>query len=345
MLTLTEKAELHAALEARGIRTFTHILVRRSAWKYFFSHARYLGKFCKEHKIDMVLSHLQEGNIIGVLARPFLKSKLIAFRHHAESAFQAEFGKKFGIKRSKREVLLDRIINRFARQIVVPSSDVWKSMEKYEGCNMKKVQLIPYIYDFSAYPRPDETAVEALSKTLDCKLLLGMVSRMILSKQHLPVFRVIKKLIDEGLSVKMLVMDDGPLRPQLEKFIVDNNMAAHIILTGFRKDFINYMAAVDLLIHPSLTEASNNVVKEMGLLEKGVAVCRDVGDFNEYIKEGQNGYFLDRNDLENSVEKVIRDAYSAPDKLKTMGAELGKSVFDFFSDSPANRQRYLDLLN
>ena len=54
-------------------------------------------------------------------------------------------------------------------------------------------------------------------------------------------------------------------------------------MVGFREDFVNYMAAADLLIHPSLTEASNNVVKEMGLLQKGVAVCRHVGDFNDFI--------------------------------------------------------------
>lgn len=345
MLSLTDKGEIHRILECKGINTFCHPLVRKAGWKYFLSQAGYLKKFCKHHKIDLVLSHLQEANIISVLAKPFLKAKLINFRHHAESAFQAEFGEKFGMKRSRKEVMLDKIINRFANQIIVPSSDVWKSMEKYEGADMRKVKLIPYIYDFSKYQQPDMEAVSQLRRELNCHVVLIMVSRMIESKQHLPVFEVVNESIKEGLSIKMIVMDDGPLRPKLEKFVSDHQLESQIIFTGFRQDFINYMAAADLLIHPSLTEASNNVAKEMALLEKGVAVCKEVGDFNEYIVPGKNGFFLDRYNLKASIEEAIRNAYKNPEQLKMMGKVLRQDVVKLFSDSKENRQRYLDLLN
>lgn len=345
VLTLTEKAEFHAALDQKGIKTFSHVLARKQSWKYFLGQARFLRRFCKQHKIDIVLSHLQEGNIIAVMARPFLKAKLITFRHHAESAFHAEFGEKFGMKRNKKEVLLDKIINRLSPCIVVPSSDVWNSMEKYERCNMKKVLLIPYIYDFTAYGKPDNAAVSALREQYPCALMLIMVSRMVVSKQHQVVFNVIKKLAGQGLPVKMLVMDDGPLRESLEMYIKEHDLTNTIILTGFRRDFINYMAAADLLIHPSLTEASNNVVKEMGLLEKAVAVCKDVGDFNEYIRDNQNGYFLDRNNLEADIETVIKNACAHPEQLKLYGAALRNDVLQYFGDSASNRQRIINLLN
>jgi glycosyltransferase involved in cell wall biosynthesis len=172
-----------------------------------------------------------------------------------------------------------------------------------------------------------------------------MVSRMIAAKQHMTVFEIVKKLIDEGLSIKMIVMDDGPLRPELENYIENNNLGNHILMTGFREDFVNYMAAANLLIHPSLTEASNNVVKEMGLLQKAVAVCRNVGDFSDYISENRNGYFLERDNLLSTIESAIRDAYAHPEKISQFGAELKKDVLKHFSDSSENRQRFLDLLN
>lgn len=345
VLTLTEPGLLHEVLEKKGIKTYTHVLVRKGPWSYFFRHARFLVRFCRQHHIDMLWSHLQEGNIVAVLAQPLLKAKLITFRHHAESAFYAEFGKKMGMQRNKKEVLLDKIINRLSKKIVVPSSGVWYGMEKYENCRMSKVLLLPYIYDFSAYAKPDEEKVRALRDQYACHLLLIMVSRMIVSKQHLPVFEVVKKLVAEGLSIKMIVMDDGPLRPELEGFIKQNKLEDHIFMPGFREDFVNYMAAADLLVHPSVTEASNNVVKEMGLLQKGIAACRNVGDFNDYITEERNGYFLESNNLLQTVESVIRDAYNYPDKLKRFGGELRKDVFKHFGDSPGNRRRFLDLLN
>ena len=347
VLTLTGRGPLHESLEKNAIKTLTYPDKPKKGWKYFrfYKQSRYLIRFCRQNKIDVVWSHLQEANIISIMAQPFLKAKLVAFRHHAESAFYAEFGKKLGMKRSRGEVFLDKIINRFAKTIVVPSSGVWQGMEKYEKCKMTKVKLIPYIYDFSAYSQPDPPKVQALREKYSCRLLLIMVSRMVPSKQHSIVFEIVKKLVQERLSVKMIVMDDGPLRTGLEAFISENQLEDHIILTGFREDFVNYMAAADLLIHPSLTEASNNVAKEMGLMQKAIAVCRNVGDFNDYVRENQNGYFLERDDLLQTTEAVIRDAWADPDKLKSFGVELRKDVLKHFSDSNENRERFLDLLN
>lgn len=344
VLTLRERGPLLEALGKSGIKTYIHFLERKRALKYFVSHARYLIRFSKQHRIDIVWSHLQEGNIIAVLAQPFMKAKLITFRHHAESAFYAEFGNKFGMKRNRREAFLDKIINRFARTIVVPSSGVWYGMEKYEKCKMTKVKLIPYIYDFTTYQQPDPAKVKTLRNHYACHLLLIMVSRMIVSKQHMPVFEVVRKLADEGLSVKIIVMDEGSLRSQLEEFIKINKLNDHIFLTGFQEDFVNYMAAADLLMHPSVTEASSNVVKEMGLLKKGVAVCEHVGDFDDYIKDMENGYILQPSSLNASIERVIRDAYSRKEALDTMGEKLNQAVFQRFSDSQENRSRFLKLI-
>ncbi len=345
VLTLTERGPFHEALELKGIKTYTHFLERKRSTRYFVTQARYLIRFSKKNEIDVIWAHLQEANFIALLAQPFLTAKVITFRHHAESAFYAEFGEQMGMKRNRREAFLDKVINRLAKTIVVPSSGVWYGMEKYENCRMDKVILLPYIYDFSAYSKPDEEKVRRLRDQYSCKLLLIMVSRLIPSKQHKPVFEIVKKLVNEGLSIKMIVMDEGDLRSDLEAFIARNKLQDHISMVGFKEDFVNYMAASDMLLHPSVTEASNNVVKEMGLLEKGVAVCRNVGDFSDYIVQDRNGYFLENESLHRSIESAIRDAYNDPAKLKSLGRELKKDVLKHFSDSMENRQRVLQLLN
>jgi len=344
VLTLTEKDSFHQQMEKMGFATFTTVMDRKPSWKYFLNKARYLIRFCKEHKIDYVWSHLQEANIIAVMSQQFMRAKVVTFRHHAESAFYAEYGQQFGMQRNKNEARFDKIINRLAKKIVVPSSGVWYGMEKYEGCDMRKVKLLPYIYDFTTYQQPDPEKVKLLKDDNPCQLRLIMVSRMVPTKQHMPVFQLVKKLVAEGLSIKMIVMDDGPLKPELETFIRENKLAAVIDMVGFRSDFINFMAAADLLIHPSLTEASNNVVKELALLEKGVAVCKDVGDFNDYIRDGQNGFMIDRGNLVSSLEGIIRTAYAGKERLEEMGKELKKDVLDMFSNAEKNRKRFIDLI-
>ena len=142
-------------------------------------------------------SHLQEANIIATLAQRFMNAKVVTFRHHAESAFYAEYGQQFGMQRNKNEVRFDKIINRLSKTIVVPSSGVWYAMEKYEGCDMRKVKLLPYIYDFTTYQQPDPEKVKLLKDNNPCQLRLSMVSRMVPTKQHMPVFQLVKKLVAE----------------------------------------------------------------------------------------------------------------------------------------------------
>lgn len=344
VLTLTEKDAFHTQMEKLGIAADSTVLKRKPSWKYFLNQARFLIRYCRTHKIDYVWSHLQEASTIALLAQRFMKARVVVFRHHAESAFYAEYGELFGMQRNKNEIRIDQLINRIARLIVVPSSGVWEGMKQYEKCNMTKVKLIPYIYDFSTYDQPDAEKVAALRRENEAKLLLIMVSRFVASKQHRPVFEVIAELVKEGLDIKMIVMDDGPLKADIETFTKEQQLEDRISFVGYRKDFINFMAAADLLMHPSLTEASNNVTKEMGLLGKPCAVCKDVGDFNDYFRDGENGFLMRRDHLKEEIRRVILAAYNEHGNLGKMGTQLRTDVLEKFGDTPANRQRYIDLI-
>ena len=55
---------------------------------------------------------------------------------------------------------------------------------------------------------------------------------------------------------------------------------------------LNYMAASDLLLNPSLSEASKSSVKEMGFAGKAAVVCSGIGDFDDYITHKENGFLI-----------------------------------------------------
>jgi glycosyltransferase involved in cell wall biosynthesis len=228
---------------------------------------------------------------------------------------------------------MDKIINRFAKKIVVPSSGVYKGMEKYENVSMSKVLIIPYIYDFSKYQSPDQTAVEEIKKNYPCRLRLIMVSRMVRLKRHHVVFPVIKDLVSEGYDIKLLVLDQGPEKENLKNYIREHKLDSAIVMLGYRKDFVNYMAACDLLIQPSLSDASNSVAKEMALFEKPVAVSQGVGDYDDYVKHGENGYLIPVTGSAAHIRNLIIDAYNHPDQLIIMGRLLKKEVISRFDSS------------
>lgn len=329
VLTTCEKGDFHFELEAKGIRTFSSCISTGFFPLYYFRQFLFLINFCRKHKPEVIFSHLQHTNIIAVIAQYFISSKVIVFRHHFK--FHHLSNDKF-IEPNPNEKIFDIIINRLAQTIVVPSSGVYNGMKQYESVNMEKVTIIPYIYDFSKYHSPDAAAVNEIKQKFPCRLRLLMCSRLIDFKRHHIVFPVIKKLVqEENLDIKLLVLDEGPENENLEKYISLNGMQNHIFMLGFKTDFINFMAASDLLIHPSLTEASNSTVKEMGNIGKTVAVCKGVGDFNDYIEDGKNGFLMSPNYTETEVYNVIKSSYEQPENLANLGKNLRADVIKRFN--------------
>lgn len=331
VLTTCKKGDLHKILEENNIPTFTYELKKNISIIYYLKHIFYLINFCKKNKIEIIHSHLQQVNIIAVIAQYFIEAKVIIFRHH----FQYIKNSSYKLPRNKNELLFDKIINRLAKTIVVPSTGVKNGMIEEEKVNPDKIKIIPYVYDFDKYPKPDTTEVDKIKKKYPAKLRLIMVSRLIKLKQHHIVFPVIKDLINEGLDINLLVLDEGPEEENLKNWIAQNNMHNKIFMLGYRKDFINYMDACDVLIQPSLTDASNSAAKEMGLLEKIVIVTENVGDYSDYIKHSRNGFLVTKINPQLKIYELIKEIYFNYEKYKDLGKNLRQTVIEKFSNKNA----------
>ena len=333
LLTTAPEGDLHQLVREKGIKAYAQKLEKRNAFIYYLKQIIYLVKFCKSKQIDIVFAHLMHTSFIAVLAQFFMKTKVVAFRHHFK--FSRGFP-ELGLKVNRGERTVDSIVNRLATNIVVPSSGVYNGMLKFENIKKEKLRIIPYIYNFDAYGKPNLDNVNNIKKKYGAKLRLLMCARLIPFKRHSLIFPIIKELVQqEYLDIKMLVLDKGPEAEKLQQYIVDNQLEDTIFMLGFRRDFLDYMAACELLIHPSLTEASNNVVKEFGLLKKPVLVCEGVGDFDDYIEEGVNSYLMEIVKPENKIKEVITNIYNNPLLIDELGEKLKKKVIVEFAESKA----------
>lgn len=342
LLTTCSKGVFHERIENLGIKTFTNALSNKSGIIYYLKQIIFLVLFCQKHKIDVVCSHLQHANFISVFAQLFLKTKFIIFRHH----FQFNMiSNDSVVKVNRNERLFDKIINRLAKTIVVPSHGVYNGVIQFESIKKSKLFILPYIYNFDNYSKPNLLHVMKIEETYPCQMRLLMCSRLIELKRHYLVFPIIRKLVNEGFDIKLIVLDDGPEKENLLSYIKNNQLESVIFLLGFKTDFIDYMAACDLMIHPSLSDASNSAVKEMGLLSKTVAVCSQVGDFDEYIINEVNGFLMSPINTEVEIESIIRKAYFSNNLLMKFGENLKEKVFLKFNRSKVIVDAYLKLFD
>jgi len=342
LLTTCEAGPLHEYLKREGVEAYAHPVPRRPASLYYLRQGAHLIRFCRRHRVTVVLSHLQHTNIIAVFARFVLKARVLPFRHHFTFVFA---GDDMSFEGSRTELMFDRIINRLSPVLIVPSQGVADGMERAEGVDPRRLKVVPYIYDFDGYERPQPEAVEAIRAQFPAQLTLLMVSRLVPLKRVDLAFEAVRDLLADGLDLRLLVLGDGPERESLEAYVDRHDLGERIVMLGHRTDIVNYMAAADLLVHPSLTEASCNAVKEMALLGKTAIVCEGVGDFSEYIEDGRNGFMIPRTARPEDLAEVIRTAYNSRERLETLGAALRVEVLERFAVSDRRVADYLELLS
>ena len=342
LLTTCEVGPLHRYLMTRGISAYAHPVMTRSAPGYYLRQALYLARFCRQRQVTTVFAHLQHANVIAVCAQYLMSARVVAFRHHFNFVFP---GDNIFLTGNRRERILDRFINRLARTIVVPSSGVFNGMRPIERVDISRVIVLPYIYDFEQYPTPNRDVVRSLRSQYPARLTMLMCGRLIPFKRQSVVFPVISTLIREGLDIRLFVLGDGPERAALEEYVHRHSLTDRIIMLGFRDNAIDYMAASDLLVHPSLTEASNNTVKEMGLLGKPAIICRGVGDFDDYLQDGRNAFFVPRATDGSEIEAILRTVYEKPEQLSEMGRLLPNAVVNRFTVTDEAVDQYIALID
>jgi glycosyltransferase involved in cell wall biosynthesis len=336
-LTSCGEGVLHNRLRERGIKCYASPRQFTNSISTYCFNFFYLIFFILKNNINFVFPHLHTPCLISSFAQYFVSAKFIFFRHNSSVWNNQDL---FETDINKNERIVDSIINRMANKIIVPSDGVKNYMMTHENVNASKIEILHYMYDFSMYKEPSLEMVEKIREQYTCNLLLIMVSRMVKHKRHIIVLEALNRLIKDGYDIKMLLLDEGPELIKLKDYVRDNKLEKHVFFIGFVQNFIDYMQASDVLVQPSMTDASNSVAKEMGLLSKAIMVSEGVGDYSEYIVHGENGILIPIFDSKGCIEKELKSIYNKEYDIISMGKKLRETILNTFSKTKLE-QEYL----
>ncbi|HWZ23210.1 MAG TPA: glycosyltransferase family 4 protein [Cytophagaceae bacterium] len=319
-LTTTEKGLLHDKVEKFGASTFSYT-PKINKLVLYLAHWWYIVQFCRKHKIDVVYSHLQYVNLIAVLAQYFIKAKVIPCRHHIDEVKQ--IGNKNGL-------IVDKIVNILAKRIVVLSNTAVDYMVSHENVKRSKLYMIPLGYNFELYESPNIDEIKKIRNQYPCDLLFITASRMVATKRHECCVQCVQYLVERGCNVKLLITDKGEKEAALKVLVKELGLENHIYFIGYRTDLPNYLAASDLILHSSISESSNQVIKEGALWSKTAIVVKGVGDFDEYIVHKENGFLVSRENTAIEMAEIVAEYYSQREIFFEMGERLKKIVVKRF---------------
>jgi glycosyltransferase involved in cell wall biosynthesis len=155
---------------------------------------------------------------------------------------------------------------------------------------------------------------------------VGMLSR------HDPVKGIdlaIEVLAELGEGFHLVVVGDGPQRPELEALVERLGVSDQVELLPFRADARDLLPNFDVYLLPSRLEAFPVTVQEA--MQAGVpVVATEVGSIREAVDHGETGFVVPVEDVGAMAEAIGRLA--ADEELRArMGrraAEVGRQRFD-----------------
>ena len=332
-LTQLDGSTVVEFLNQHGIHAFAKPTRSRFQFINLINQLFYFLIFCKKHKINIVFSHLEPANFIAAIGQYLIKAKVYLVRHHINEARLYGFDKSLSYK----------ITYKLAKKIIVVSEHAKRYMVKNEGIPERKIQHINLAYDFSLYNKVNKEISEKLRLSLDTEIILISICRFTKYKRPDTSILTLKRLIDSGYRAKLILLGKGELETSLQELLIKNNLKNQVIMPGHVLNVLDYLAAADFVLHPSLLDSSSVVIKEAGLLKKPVIVCQGIGDFDDYIKHEENGLIADQtNFIEDSCKYIIKykDLNS---KKEQLGEMLYNTIYDLF-DVKKILPQYIQLL-
>lgn len=309
---------IHPYLRSQGVETKSYLVNGTGAW-YFIRHIWFLIRFCRREKVDVVYSHLESANFVAVMAAYFIKACVYTCRHHINEAALYGFDKSLSY----------RLTYRLSRKIIVVSRHAVEYMAEVEHVDRKKIMQINLAYDFNLYGAPNEVEVKKIRD--GAALLLVTACRLTRYKRPDVSISLLQALRRKGVDAKLILLGSGEDENAIKAMITKMDLKDRVIMPGYIKNVPDYLAAADFLVHPSLLESSCVIVKEAGLVQKPVIACKGIGDFDEYISTGNNGFLVNAEAFVDESAAVIMTYMNDQLALEKIGRSLKQSVLELFS--------------
>lgn len=159
--------------------------------------------------------------------------------------------------------------------------------------------------------------------------LILNIARLHKHKGQIYLLRMMRELLREWPSAKLLIVGDGPLRTSLQKTAIELSLANHVIFAGFRRDLPDLYSACDLVVVPSVREGLGMTTIQAMAWGKPV-VAFAVGALSEAVIDGQTGYLVPVKD-HGALLRAIATLLGDPVLRTSMGSQAKALVEERFA--------------
>lgn len=256
---------------------------------------RELKRIFKRYKPDIIHAHAaMSARIAG---RMYGKARIVFTRH---SVFEPSKKISVGIGKA-----INGFINNSTADRIIAVADAAKENIVKTGVKPEKITVIKNGVEPISVITEDEIArLKSKYNVADGEYLLGIVARLNRVKGHIYILEALRRILDDGIKVKLLIAGTGDYEDEIRAKISELGIASNVIMAGFVPDVTGIMNILDLNLNASFgTEATSLSLLE-GMSIGLPAVVSDFGGNPGVIENGVNGLIFKKCDSEDLYEKL-----------------------------------------
>jgi glycosyltransferase involved in cell wall biosynthesis len=315
------------------------------ARRHYAAMANELAREIRRARPHIVHAHHYDATLVAAaVVRVLRVPAFVISRHYSDALYHLTHG-------VKRRVFLaaEAFAHRTAARIIVPSRHVEHVLVDRQTVPGRKVTLIPYGLDMTAYKQPSPQAVERLRASVKAngRSLIVTCGRLSPEKGLDYLLPAIRALRNERPGFLVVIVGDGPERPLLEKMTQELELGDVVTFVGWREDALDWIAAADVLVHPSLSSEAYAQVLVEGLAFLKPLVATPVGSAPEIIGQNERGRLVPIRDS-HALMRAILELMQNPALGRAL-AEAGRAYVERMANPEEvalkHARVYKDVLN
>jgi glycosyltransferase involved in cell wall biosynthesis len=203
---------------------------------------------------------------------------------------------------------------------IIAISEAIACVLREAGLDEDRLTVIRDAVDTERFMAPaDQEAFRAEFGLSAGEFIVAVIAQLIPRKGHRYLLEAVAQLKASYPQLRVIIFGQGPLEAELREQTAKLGLSGLVQFAGFRRDLDDYLACLDLLVHPALAEGLGVVVLKAAAA--GVPVVGfAVGGLPEAVADGETGLLVPPKDVE-----ALRGAIARLVENPALRRELGEA--------------------
>ena len=286
---------------------FERLTQFREAWKF--------ARILREHRIDILHSHLFRASLVGSPLAWLCRVPVILETPHLRESWRSGW--------LKGQFVIDRLIGRFVNGYIAVSKanrEYLVRTKRLCAANIHVIENGCRLQRFVPGHRPLRNLRQDLGLPSD-SLIVVVLARLEEQKGHRVLIEAMQSVVRTVPKVRLVCVGEGSLRSQLEAQVEQAGLANCVRFTGYQSNAEDWLAMADIVALPSLFEGLPLAAIEALAAGKAV-VASSVDGTPEVVVHELTGLTVPPGDPEALAGAICRLLADAP-----LRRELGQNGF------------------